>query len=308
MKPSKFSISAVPPFNLDLSARIFADGDPQIRKYENGRFWQVLRNDNSLVLLTIESSGEVENPELVVEVRSKEEIASKNLKSISNMVINIFNLNMEINPFYVEVASDDIMKRIICRLQGLKNPITPTLFEALIDSIVEQQLSLKAAHSIENRVIKSFGPSISLDNEIYYAYPTPENLAFLELQELRNCGLSFRKAEYIRDLSLSILNHEMDLEGVKKLDKTEGMIDELCKIRGVGVWTAEMAVLRGLGRLDALPADDIGLRRSISHFYCGDVRISSDEARQIAQNWGKWRGLAGYYLIVADMMGLNIDN
>ena len=89
------------------------------------------------------------------------------------------------------VASDDVMKMIIYRLQGLKNPITSTLFEAVIDSIAEQQLSLKAAHSIENRFIKSFGPSISLDGKTYYSYLTPEDLAFLELQELRNCGLSF---------------------------------------------------------------------------------------------------------------------
>ena len=98
----------------------------------------------------------------------------------------------------------------------------------------------------------------------------------------------------------------MDLEGIGKLDKTEDMINELSKIRGLGVWTAELVVLIGLGRLDALPADDIGLRRSISHFYCGDVRISSDETRKIAQNWGKLKGLAGYYLIVADMRGLGI--
>ena len=87
------------PFNFDLSARIFTDGDPQIRKYENGRFWQVLKYDKNLVLITVESSGEVENPELVVEVKSKEEITSKNLKSISNMIIKIFNLDMDLIHF-----------------------------------------------------------------------------------------------------------------------------------------------------------------------------------------------------------------
>ena len=300
---SKFDISAIGPFNFDLSASIFSDGDPEIRKYENGMFWQVLRTDQGLVLITVESE---DSESLTVKMESTKELSPKNLKSISNMVKKIFNLDMDINPFYREVESDDVMNRITDRLHGLKNPTTPTLFEALVDSVAEQQLSLKAAHSIENRVIKSFGPSINIKGKTCYAYPKPEDLAFLELQKLRDCGLSFRKSEYIRDLSLGILNHKIDLDQIGKLESTPDMIDELRKIRGVGVWTGELAVLRGLGRLDALPADDIGLRRAISHFYRDDVRISADEAREIAHNWGKWRGLAGYYLIVAEITGLKI--
>jgi DNA-3-methyladenine glycosylase II len=76
------------------------------------------------------------------------------------------------------------------------------------------------------------------------------------------------------------------------------------KIRGIGVWTAELTQIRGFGKLEALPADDLGVRRAISHYYYRDRRISSEEARQIAVKWGEWKGLAAYYIIMAESKGI----
>jgi len=103
-------------------------------------------------------------------------------------------------------------------------------------------------------------------------------------------------------MSLNLVMGELDLESLEKLNETSDMIKQLLEIRGVGVWTAELAVLRGLGRFDAMPADDLGLRRIISQFYCENKKINAQEARDIAQSWGRWPGLAAYYLIVADLL------
>lgn len=298
----KIIINPTPPFNFNLSTRIFSDGDGEIRKFENGKYWQLLSTETNLILVTVESSGTVDQPELSVVLDSNRKISKEDQKAIEKTIIKIFNLNFNLKPFYQEISSDKFMNDIIHKLYGLKNPMTPTLFEALMDSIIEQQISLKAAHSIENRLIKSFGPAIDINGAPYYAYPSPKDLAFLELQQLRNCGLSFRKAEYIWDLSFSIVMGELDLESLEKLNETSDMIKQLVGIRGVGVWTAELAVLRGLGRFDAMPADDLGLRRVISQFYCENKKISAQEARDIAQSWGRWPGLAAYYLIVANLL------
>lgn len=298
----KVKINPTPPFNFNLSTRIFSDGDGEIRKFENGKYWQLLRTETNLILVTVESSGTVDQPELSVVLDSNRKISNEDQKAMEKTIIKIFNLNFNLKPFYQEISSDKFMKEIVHKLYGLKNPTTPTLFEALVDSIIEQQISLKAAHSIENRLIKSFGPAIDINGALYYVYPSPEDLAFLELQQLRDCGLSFRKAEYIRDMSLNLVMGELDLESLEKLNETSDMIKQLLEIRGVGVWTAELAVLRGLGRFDAMPADDLGLRRIISQFYCENKKINAQEARDIAQSWGRWPGLAAYYLIVADLL------
>ncbi|MDY9922713.1 DNA-3-methyladenine glycosylase [Methanobacterium sp.] len=304
MYQSTFNIKAKAPFDFDLSSRIFSNGDKNIKKYANNHFWQAINIKQKPMILYIESVGEVENPELRVSVGSKDELSQDILNSVPQMVHKIFNLGLDLHPFYEAIKSDDTMARITGKLYGLKNPSTPTLFEAITDSIIEQQISLKAAHSIGNRLIKQFGSCIYSYGQKYYSYPSPEDLAHLDLEKLRKCGLSYRKAEYIRDLSLNIINKEVDLKSLQKMSTTQEMIDELTKIRGIGIWTAELALLRGLCRLDAIPADDIGLQRVIAHFYHDDKKISAEEVREIASSWGKWRGLASYYLIVAELMDI----
>jgi DNA-3-methyladenine glycosylase II len=175
-----------------------------------------------------------------------------------------------------------------------------------VDSIVEQQISLKVANSLENRIIKKFGETLDLEDTIYFAYPTPQRLASVSIEEFRQCGLSYRKAEYIKGTSQLITDGKLNLEKLKNYENSEQIIRELDKIRGIGVWTAELTMLRGMQRLEALPADDLGLRRVISRYYCDGKVISSAEARQIAKSWGEWKGLAAYYLVVADMKDIEI--
>ena len=215
-------------------------------------------------------------------------------------------MNFDLAPFYEQVKTDKVMACLTQKLKGLKSPTTQTVFEALIDSIVEQQISLKVANGMEKKLTKKFGDTLGLESEVYYAYPTPQKLASASSEELRQCGLSFRKAEYIKSVSTLIMEGKLDLEKLKNYDSADEIIRELDRVRGVGVWTAELTMLRGMQRLEALPADDLGLRRVISHYYCGGKVITSAQARQIAKNWGKWKGLAAYYHIVAEMLGIEV--
>jgi DNA-3-methyladenine glycosylase II len=83
-------------------------------------------------------------------------------------------------------------------------------------------------------------------------------------------------------------------------------MEELGKIRGVGVWTAEMTMIRGMQKFDVIPADDLGLRRVISHHYHHCEKITGDVARRTAQSWAGWRGLASFYLIMAKQLGIEV--
>jgi len=302
----RLRIKPVPPFDFHLSATIFAGGDLQIRTYENGTYWQVLRAQNTLVLITISSSGTVDNPELSVELQSNEEISNNDGKLIDEIIRSLFNLTFDLTAFYEEVKNDPILSKLTQRFRGLKSPTTPTAFEALVDSIIEQQISLNVAHSIERTVIKTFGDVLTLDGHLYYAFPTPYQLARATIGQLRNCGLSLRKAEYIHDISKSVVGGELNLESFRTHAHVEEIIKELCKIRGIGVWTAELTMLRGMNKLEVLPADDLGLRRNISHYYCKNRRITSEEARRIAERWGKWKGLAGFYVLIGARLRVDV--
>ena len=278
----KFTLRAVPPFNFDLSALIFSNWDKEIRRYENGKFWQVIRIDRKLVLTVIESFGSADNPKLSVTLRSNEEVSSREKTRVKEIVRWFFDLDYDLKPFYECAKNDEVLGRLTQELRGLRCPSTATVFEALFDSIIEQQISLNVAHSLEKNVIKSFGDKLKLDGEVYYTYPTPQNLAHATAEELQKCGLSRRKAEYIQNVSKLIAEGKLHMEELKYCEDVDAVVSALDGIRGIGVWTAELTIVRGM-RKNALPADDLGLRRVISHYYCGDKGISSDEARVIAR-------------------------
>jgi DNA-3-methyladenine glycosylase II len=302
----KIENTALPPFSFDLSCEIFANGDKQIRNFENGRFWQVIRVNNKLFLAVVASRGTVEKPKLIVDLKSDNPITEENKKTAGEAITTLFSLNLDLKPFYKTVKGDKIMAHLTHKLWGLKSPTTPTVFEALVDSIVEQQISLKVANSLENRIIKKFGESLDLKGDVYFAYPTPYRLSSVSIEEFRQCGLSLRKGEYVKGASQLITEGKLNLEKFKNYENSEKIIRELDGIRGIGVWTAELIMLRGMKRLEALPADDLGLRRVISRYYYDGKGISSAEARQIAKSWGEWKGLAAYYLVVAYMKDIEI--
>ena len=301
-----FQLKALAPFNFDLCAQIFSSGDQQIRAYANGEFHQVLRLNGNLALTSITSSGTIEQPKLQINLKSNNPITPKDKQTSKDAVHFIFNLDFDLCAFYREAENDPAMHQITKQLYGLKNPTTPTVFESLVDSIVEQQISIKVAHTIEQRLAKKFGETLTIDGNIYFAYPTPQSIAAASLSEIQQVGLSMRKAEYIQNAAKLIADGKLNLEQMKNEKNPERIIAELDEIRGIGVWTAELTMLRGMQKLDALPADDFGIRRVISRYYCGGKPIKTAEAREIAKAWGRWKGLAAFYLIIAEVRGITV--
>jgi DNA-3-methyladenine glycosylase II len=302
------TLNPAPPFDFQLSATIFAGGDPQIRTYENGTFWQVLRVQHKLLLVTITASGSVDAPELTVALQAPAPLAQIETRQIEEIVSSLFNLEVDLIAFYAEVKTDPVLSRLTTRLRGLKSPTTPTVFEALVDSIIEQQIALNVAHRLEQNVIKTFGDTLELNGKVYYAFPTPNAIAAAPVEQLRACGLSMRKAEYIHGIATALFKGELDLEHFKACDDPNEIITGMMKIRGIGRWTAELTMLRGMQRLDTLPADDLGLRRHIAHYYCQDRPISGTEARRIGERWGRWKGLAAFYVLMAHMLSMEIES
>ena len=299
-----FTLNAAAPFDFDLTCQIFRNGDPQLKTYREGVFLQLLRVCDGLVMASVSSAGTIEKPTLKVELYSDRVITPKIAATSKEVLTYIFNLDFSLNAFYKQIENDHIMKKIAAQLYGLKNPTTPTVFEALVDAIVEQQISIKVAHTIEERISKKFGDKLVIDGGTYFTYPTAQNIKASSVDNIRDCGLSQRKAEYIYGVAELIADGKLNLEEMKTQPDPQDIIAELDEIKGIGVWTAELTMLRGMHRLDALPADDLGIQRVISTYYRGGKRIKAAEAREIAQAWGKYSGLAAFYLIIAEVKKL----
>lgn len=302
----KLTFEPLAPFDLALSSLVFAAGDRKVRGFRDGLFSQVVDLEGKLVWAKLSQNGGVVEPRLTLELHSDSPLSNQQTQTAQQVINYIFSLNLPLNDFYQHVKPDPVMTKITQKLYGFKFPTTPTVFEALVDAIVEQQISIKVARNIEERLAFMFGKSVTVNGEIFYAFPTPEALSKAGTEEIRKAGLSQRKADYICGSAQLIVDGALNLEKLKTQKSPEEIISELDKIRGIGVWTAELTMLRGMQRFDALPADDFGIRRVISRYYLGDKPIKAVEARKIAEPWGDWKGLAAFYLIIAEAQNITL--
>jgi DNA-3-methyladenine glycosylase II len=298
------TLSPVPPYDFLLSTFVFSHGDPEIRKSEGKRFWQVIRVNRKLVFAEVTFSGDVEASSLAFRYSSKTHLSTGEQSEAGRIISRILNLEEDLTPFYQAVVHDLPMYALVQRLRGLKAPTTPTLFEALVDSIIEQQISLNVARVLESRLVKMFGEPLVIKEQTFYAFPTPEKLVTGTVEQFRACGLSARKGEYIQNAAGKFAEGEIDPKKFEKYQDSESIVEELCELRGIGKWTAELAILRGLHRLDMVPADDLGIRRAISARYCDGKKITGEVARKIAKRWGEYKGIACFYLLIADQLGI----
>jgi DNA-3-methyladenine glycosylase II len=156
-------------------------------------------------------------------------------------------------------------------------------FQTLARSIVGQQISVKAAQSVWNRVLVA-APAMRADE-----------ILGLELAALRGCGLSERKASYIRDLAAHFAEGRLQPAAWNAMSDDE-VIADLVRVRGIGRWTAEMFLIFNLLRPDILPLDDIGLQRAVSLAYRRGRALSGVAIERIARAWRPWRSVATWYL------------
>ncbi|MBL8497146.1 DNA-3-methyladenine glycosylase 2 family protein [Nitrosomonas sp. JL21] len=179
--------------------------------------------------------------------------------------------------------SDPVMHHLIQSYEGAVLTSRGCAFTTLARSIVGQQISVKAAESVWQKISVAI-PAI-----------TPHDLAMAEHEALRTCGLSARKIEYLRDLSGYFLQGKFEETQWDRMDD-ETLIDELIQIKGIGRWTAEMFLIFYMQRPDVLPLDDIGLQRAISRHYNSNLPVAKKAMLELARPWQPWRSVATWYL------------
>jgi DNA-3-methyladenine glycosylase II len=174
---------------------------------------------------------------------------------------------------------------IATRLRRRSEERPADAYGALLRAIVGQQLSTKAARTIYGRVLDLFGGGT----------PSPEQLLEASEEDLRRCGLSGRKAEYVRDLAAHVLSGELELDRLGELSD-ERVVEEIVAVRGLGQWTAEMFLLFHLERPDVLSGGDLGIRKAVQIEYGLEEMPAPQRVLEIGKPWRPHRSLASLYL------------
>lgn len=160
-------------------------------------------------------------------------------------------------------------------------------YQELVDAIVSQQLSIHAAHAIENRMREKFGGAL----------PSPAQILEADPEELKSLGLSRPKVAYIRDLARHVVDGKILLDRFGDLSNEE-IIAELTAVKGIGEWTAHMFLIFCMGRMDVLPIGDLGVKNGIKTLYGFDIQPTADDIRAIAEtnHWHPYESVASWYV------------
>lgn len=181
--------------------------------------------------------------------------------------------------------ADPILYEYIQQIEMPLLELPSNLFERLCRSILGQQLSVKAAQTIFERMQLLFPDGVV----------APDTLLAIPEEKIRACGVSGAKARSVRDLASRVSDGTLDLERLKELDE-EQVIDELVKVRGIGRWTAEMFLLFSLGKEDIFSHGDLGLKRAIQIIYGFKNPPTMEQVEKIVKHWSPYRSFASRVL------------
>lgn len=182
------------------------------------------------------------------------------------------------------MGRDRILRKVIPQHQSEWLGPSATPFITLARALVGHQISVKSAEAMWQRFTEACGRN-----------PTPRAVLGLAETDVKLLGLSKRKADYVIDLATHFAEKKVRPSQWVAMDD-EAIIADLCAIRGIGRWTAEMFLIFNLQRPDVLPLDDASLLKAISLHYFSGEPVSRFEAREVAQAWAPWRTVATWYL------------
>lgn len=220
-------------------------------------------------------------------------------REVESLVRFLWGLTADAGPHQRAIAADPDLSPLSRRFGGLTILRAPDLYEALVVAVIGQQVSVAAAQSVRQRLMDELGMGIRAGRgpraADYRLYPAPLRLLTAGGSALRRQGLSRQKSAYLLAIAERAAAGALDRAAFAGLSDEQALA-RLCEIKGVGRWTAEIALMRGLGRADVFPAGDLGLRVALQETLGLRERPTEERAREIAERWRGWRSVAAFYL------------
>jgi len=296
--PRTFTVAALPPFRLDLTVwALRRRPDNTIDRWDGRTYRRALSLETGTIELAAVQAGSAAIPRLTVTVTGAQ-LDKQTEESARAALARLLGLELDLSPFYRLAAADPILHTLAARFRGLKPPRFPTLFECLVNAIACQQLTLTVGIRLLNRLAEAYGtaPAASMTR----AFPVPTQLADLSPDALRPLGFSGAKSRSIVELAAGISNGMFDAAAIET-DDDDAALTALLRLRGVGRWTAEYALLRGLGRLHIFPGDDVGARNNLARWLDRREPLDYAGVQAAVREWQPFAGLVYFHLLLANL-------
>ncbi len=291
-------LEPVPPFRLDLTVwTLRRRPDNLFDRWDGKTYRRVLIADDQPFEIAVTQCAESNN--LRVEL-SGTKLTSRLKDDVTAALERLLGINIDLQKFYRLSKTDPWLQPLADQFQGMKPPRLLTPFEALVNAIACQQLTLTMGIRLLNRLTEAYGVAVETEAGIVHAFSRPQDLVNAEIEDLRKMSFSYQKARYITNISRLIVDGELDLDEIAQLDDKEA-IARLCELKGVGRWTAEYVLLRGLGRTHIFPADDVGARNNLQKWMGLTGAMTYERTHKAIKDWEDYGGLIYFHLLLKSL-------
>ena len=295
----RFVLPCVPPYRLDLTVAVLRRTPLNLVDVlaTDGRYLRAFAQPEGLrVCVAYQPPGASNlHISLYQATVANDECKAPNAE-LRARIPQVLGTTVDLSGFYALAANMPELVSLVTLARGVKPPRYPSLWEAVCNAVVFQQLSLEAATATMRRVIAHFSTPLTFGEVQLYPFPAPALFRETDPAVLRALGLSARKARTLQETADLLLAGQLTGEELESLS-TAKALDRLALQGGIGPWTSVVVMLRGFGRLDVFPAGDSSVRRNLR----GLLGVGADEAAEgatILAALGPWRGMLYFHLLL----------
>ncbi len=301
MARDSFELKPASPFRLDLTVwTLRRRPDNVVDRWDGTTYRRVLPLLAGPVEVAVTQVASPEAARLKVAVAGQPVSAAVRV-TVTKALERLLGLRIDLTEFYQFAMHHRQLGSLAQRFKGMKPPRFATVFEGVINAIACQQLTLTLGVRLLNCLAAACGTAFGEGNEAAHAFPRPRDLAGISPAALRQFGFSRQKGQAMIELARSVVEGYLDLEELADLPD-DVAVKRLCELRGVGRWTAEYVLLRGLGRTHIFPGDDVGARNHIQRWLRLAKPPDYQAVRRVLSRWDDYTGLVYFHLLL-DRLG-----
>jgi DNA-3-methyladenine glycosylase II len=222
-------------------------------------------------------------------------LAPESKRALEQYIREWFDITTDLKPFYALAEKDVLLKDLVKKFYGYRIVGQPDLFESLAWAIIGQQINLQFAYTLKQRFVEQFGEKLIFGEEDYHLFPRPEAVALLKDEHLLPLQFSRQKSKYIIILAEAFASGEISKEKIKGLPLADAK-EQLMKIKGIGNWTANYAMMKTFHYPDAFPLEDAGVHNAIKNLKRLKAKPTLDQVKRIFKKYKGWEAYATLYL------------
>jgi len=290
-------VRPIPPFRLDLTVWALRRRPRNaIDRWDGTTYRRVILLGDTSTELAVRQAGPIAAPTLIVTATPTLRTASER-RRVRSVVGRLLGVRIDLADWYRTAACDARLGPLARTFLGMKPPRFPTVFEAIVNAFACQQLSLEAGLELLNRLAALCGRQAGTRSGARYAFPTAQDVARLAPEKYQAIGFSRQKAQALVSLARAVTRGGLDLETLAHEDEA-AIRRRLLELRGVGRWSAEYVLLRGVGRLDVFPGDDVGAQNGLARWLGRSERPDYAGVTRAVKRWSPFEGLVYFHLLL----------